>query len=169
MQNIEFKAELRDRVLAEYLLAKTGAVRVAGLEQTDTYFRIADGRLKRRQSASEPTEWIYYNRDVSSTPKLSQFAIYSEKEALERFGSRPLPVWLIVNKQREIWINGPVRVHLDRVVGLGEFIEIEALVTPKRPIVDCQRAVEALRREMAMTMGEPISCGYADLAARNAA
>jgi adenylate cyclase class IV len=163
MQNIEYKAELRDRELAEAILLRTGGVRVASLEQSDTYYRIADGRLKRRQCVDEPVEWIYYHRPNSSGPKLSQFTIYTEREALERFGAQPIPVWVIVNKQREMWIHGPLRVHLDRVIGLGEFLEIEALVTPKRPELDCCRAVEKLRAILGPVLGEPISAGYADL------
>lgn len=163
MQNIEFKSELRDRELAEAILLRTGGVRVASLEQSDTYFRIPDGRLKRRQCVDEPVEWIFYHRPNSSAPKLSQFTIYTEREAIERFGANPMPVWLIVNKQRDMWIHGPLRVHLDRVIGLGEFLEIEALVTPKRPEANCRRAVEKLRGILSPALGEPISTGYADL------
>lgn len=169
MQNIEFKAELRDRELAEALLLRTGAVRIASLEQTDTYYRVADGFLKRRESEDEPVEWIFYHRSAQTAPKVSKFTIYTEREARERFGTRPLPVWVIINKHRDMWIHGALRIHLDHVVGLGDFIEIEALVTPKRGEDECRKAVNAMRERMQLVMGEPIGCGYADLAARDAA
>lgn len=169
MQNIEFKAELRDRELAEALLIRSGGMHVAELEQSDTYFRIADGRLRRRQNEGEPPEWVFYQREMTATPKLSTFNIYTEREAKERFGDRPIPVWVIVNKRREVWVYGPLRIHVDRVVGLGEFLEIEALVTRTRDKEACRQAVRKLRKLLSITLGEPIAGGYADLAARDAA
>ncbi len=169
LQNVEYKSELRDRELAEALLLRHNGAHVASMEQTDTYYRIADGRLKRRQCDDEPIEWIHYHRTVSAAPKLSQFTIFTDREAKERFGVRPLPVWVIINKQRDMWICGPLRIHFDRVIGLGDFIEIAALVTPKRPEAACRRAVAMLRQRLAPALGEPISGGYADMAAREAA
>ncbi len=169
MQNIEFKAELRDRELAEALLLRNGGVTVTSMEQSDTYYRIADGRLKRRACVDEPIEWIHYHRDVTTGPKRSTFTIYTDREARLRFGAMPLPVWVIVNKQREMWIHGPTRVLFDKVIGLGEFIEIEALITPKRPEEHCRHAVASLVKLLRPVMGEPIAGSYADMAAREAA
>ena len=169
MENVEFKAELRDPDLAEALLARAGGVRVAVMEQSDTYYRVADGRLTRRRCDEEPVEWIYYHRAATGVARLSRFTIYTDREAKERFGALPMPVWLIVNKRRAMWVHGALRVHLDEVVGLGRFLEIESLVTPKRPEDECRRGVLAMRARLAPALGEPISLGYADLAGREAA
>ncbi|MFT3685286.1 MAG: CYTH domain-containing protein [Phycisphaerales bacterium] len=63
MTNIEFKAELRDPELARTLLRKIHATPIDTLEQTDTYFRLSDGRLKKRETKGAPTEYIFYNRE----------------------------------------------------------------------------------------------------------
>jgi adenylate cyclase, class 2 len=36
-------------------------------------------------------------------------------------------VKVVVDKRREIWYDGNVKIHLDRVEGLGTFVEIEAI------------------------------------------
>lgn len=165
MRNVEFKAELRDIELARPICLELGARLVGTLEQTDTYFRIADARLKRRETVGEPTEWIFYQRPDISKPKLSQFMIYSEAEAHERFGISPLPVWLVVKKSRDLLLYGNVRIHLDRVDDLGDFIEMEAMVTKACAEDACRDAIARLRAALAPVLGEPISCGYSDLLA----
>lgn len=168
MRNVEFKAELRDLKLALPICLELGAKIVGTLEQTDTYYRIADARLKKRETVGEPTEWIFYQRPNESKPKLSQFMIYSEAEAQERFGVAPLPLWLVVKKSRELLLYGNVRIHLDRVEGLGDFIEMEAMVTKGCGEAACREAIARLRGALAPVLGEPISCGYSDLLAQAA-
>lgn len=169
VENLELKAELRDPDLAEGLLVRAGALRVARVAQSDTHYRVGDGRLIRRRTQDEPVEWIRYHRPVSAPIRPSRFTIYTDEEARVRFGVRPLPVWMIVNKRRAMWVHDALRVHLDEVVGLGRFIEIEALVTAKRPADVCRSAIGALRDRLAPALGEVLAGGYADLAAREAA
>lgn len=175
MQNVEYKAELRDLSLARTIAASIGALRVDTLRQTDTYFRIPDGKLKKRETLGQPTEWIFYSRPGQSRAKLSTFTIYPEHMARERFGSTDLPVWLIVKKSRDLWTWNGVRIHLDSVEGLGHqrdeqgrptpghFIEFEALVCPERAQAKAHEQVEFLRASFAPAMGEAIAAGYADL------
>lgn len=165
MINVEFKAELRDMDVARAVCLSMGGVRVGTLEQTDTYFRVPDARLKRRECPGEPTEWIFYDREDRALPKLSRFTIYDEDAAVERFGTRPLPIWITVRKVRELWMLGAVRVHLDTVENLGVFLEIEALVTPQQNVARCHELIAALRAKLGPVLGEPLSGGYSDLLA----
>ena len=165
MINVEFKAELREPDLAPAVCAAFGAVHAGTLEQTDTYFRVPDARLKRREIPGEPAEWIFYDRENRALPKLSRFTIYSEAAAQERFGIRPLPIWLTVRKTRELWLKDAIRIHLDTVENLGSFLEIEALVSPKQNVARCHEAIAQLRERFGPLLGEPISCGYSDLLA----
>jgi len=166
MQNIELKCELRDPDLAAPILRKIGAIRVATLQQRDTYFRVPDGRLKKRECPGEPTEWILYQRENLATPRLSRFTIFTEQEAAARFGARPLPVWVVVEKRRDLWVKRAVRVHVDDVAGLGQFLELETMVSPRRDAAVCQEDVAAVRQALGPALGEPISAGYADLLAK---
>lgn len=167
MHNVEMKAELRDVQLARGVLRAIGAAYILTFSQVDTYFRVTSGRLKRRETDGEPVEYISYERTNRAAPKLSHFQILTEEEALERFGQLPLPVWLVVRKQRELWMHGNVRVHLDVVEKLGNFVEFEALVSPSCHVVKCHEAISALRTQLRPAMGELIDCGYSDLLERD--
>jgi adenylate cyclase, class 2 len=165
MRNIEYKAELQDFRLARSIAEALGARHVGTLDQIDTYYRIADGRLKKRETEGEETEWILYHRPDKSGTKLSEFTIYSEEEAIARYGAAPMPVWVIVKKRRELYILENIRIHLDKVDNLGQFLEFEALIRPCHAEPDCEAAIKRLRARFMHALGEPISQSYSDLLA----
>jgi adenylate cyclase class IV len=174
MQNVEFKAELRDLPLARSIARALGAEPKGTLVQTDTYYtllppapgkrrRIRDTRLKKRETVGAPTQWISYDRENTAAPKLSRFKIYTEEEAAEKFGPGPHPVRLVVRKSRELLMFDNVRIHLDTVEGLGTFVEFEAMVSPRHPQAACRATLATLRSALTGAMGEPIAVGYADM------
>ncbi len=163
MKNVEYKAELRDPDLARSILRALRATRILEFGQVDTYFRIPDGRLKRRETDDEPPEWIFYHRPNQSGPKVSDFTILDEEHALERFGREPLPVWVVVRKKRDLWMRGSVRIHLDDVEGLGKFLELESLVSRDMPEDKARALLEELRKALGPVLGEPIDRSYSDL------
>ena len=165
MQNVEFKAELRDIDLARRVCERLGATRLGPVRQVDTYYRVPDGRLKKREADGEATEFIFYHRPDRVRPRLSHFTIFTEADAKKRFGVAPLPVWLVVRKLRDIWLYKNARVHLDEVEDLGSFIEVEALVSPAHHVGRCHAIVQELRALLGPALGEPISRSYADMMA----
>jgi adenylate cyclase class IV len=163
VHNIEFKAELRDLEGARRQCRVLKAQRIGHLRQSDVYFRMPDGRLKRRTAPGEPIEWIYYHRPDRVSPKMSTFTILSEEQALRRWGTGSLRTWLTVTKTRELWMLGPVRIHLDEVDGLGRFIEFEAVVSPEHEVRECHARVQRLRQVFGPVLGEPVAVSYCDL------
>lgn len=163
MQNIEFKAELRNLSAARKQCELLGAERIGELRQNDTYYRLADGRLKRRETLGEPVEWIFYHRPDRVSPRMSNYTILNTEQARRRWGTHSLTPWLTVSKVREAWMLGDVRIHLDEVDGLGTFIEFEALVSRRFDVKMCHEAVKELRKTFAPLLGEPISKSYSDL------
>lgn len=163
MQNIEFKAELRNFDAAARQCALLGARHVADLKQTDTYYKLATGRLKKRETVGRPVEWIVYDRRDVVHPRLSSFTILTEKQARARWGTMTLKPWLTVTKHRELWMLNYVRIQLDTVDRLGTFIEFEAKVSKRHTGGQCRRAVEHLREAFGPVLGEPISKSYCDL------
>lgn len=172
MKNVEFKAELRDPQIARAAARSLGAHLVATLEQTDTYYRTFSGRLKKRETLNggeaDPVEYIHYERDNRTRPKISAFRIMTEDEFRERFGAAPLPEWVVVRKTRTVYIKEHARIHLDEVEGLGWFIEFEVLVSKNNNLARAHETVADLRAAFAPTLGEPISVGYSDLLADQA-
>ena len=96
--------------------------------QVDTYFGVPNGRLKLRRGNIENT-LIAYGRPNISGPKLSNVSLYKplETEQLYTVLTKALPVLVEVDKSREIYFVDNVKFHIDEVVGLGSFMEIEAI------------------------------------------
>ncbi|MGP1272569.1 MAG: class IV adenylate cyclase [Phycisphaerales bacterium] len=167
MHNVEYKAELRDPPLGRAIARRLGATLAAELAQEDTYYRVPSGRLKRREIVStdgtREIEYIFYDRPDLTTPRLSHYVIYDEPTARERFGTRSLPIDIVVTKRREVFLTGPVRIHLDEVRSLGSFLEFEAVVSRDHPVRRCHELVADLREAFRPATGEPIAVGYADL------
>lgn len=169
MQNVEFKAELRDLALAKTLCRQIKAAWVATLVQQDTYFKLADGRLKKREcwieGVAQPVEWIFYHRTDRAAARLSQFTIYSQAQAEARFGTTPLPVWVVVRKTRDVWMHTGVRIHLDQVEHLGTFFELEALISQRQDARACHEQVQLIRQALGPVLGEMLSHSYSDMIA----
>jgi len=165
MQNVDFKCELRDPELARVILKRRGAMFVGAADHRDTYYRIPDGRLKKREADREPVEWIVYHRTDRPQPSISRFIIYSSDQLRERYGDRDLPEWLAFTKRREIWLMNGLRVHLDHLSELGWFCEIDALVSKTRHVVKCHEAIADIRQTLAPSLGGMIATSYADLIA----
>lgn len=166
MQNIEFKAELRDHDVARAQCLALGATPEGVREQIDTYYRMPDGRLKRRESPGRMPMYIAYHRDNRPTTKVSEYSIYTEEQANTRWGMLSLRPWVTVVKTREAYLLDNVRIHLDQIQDLGVFIEFEAIVSRKNPRKRCTEQVNELREIFADVLGEPIGDSYSDLIAR---
>lgn len=167
MQNIEYKAELRDLEAARVQCKVIDAHFIGVLEQTDTYYRLTDGRLKRRDAPREPTFWIYYHRPDRVSPRMSNYTILSDEQARARWGTQSLTKWLVVEKTRELWMLRNVRIHLDTVKDLGNFVEFEAIVGKRFDVKACHRAIDRLRNSFEPILGEPIAVSYSDLVAQS--
>ncbi len=164
--NIEFKAELRDPEAARRQCSLLGAECLGTVRQTDVYFNMPEGRLKRREAPGEPIEWIFYQRRDIVRPRMSEYFILNEAQAKRRWGTANLREWVRVTKTRELWMLDNVRIHLDQVDGLGWFIELEAVVSKKIDTKACHKAIARLREAFGPAMGEPVAPSYSDLVAQ---
>lgn len=175
MKNIEYKAELRDPDLARAIARQIDASLVVRVQQTDTYFNVATGRVKKRESVvigpamatPEPVEYIVYDRPNRIEPRASDFSLLTEAEMKVRFGLKRLPVWLTVSKIRELWMWRSVRIHLDKVDHLGWFFEIESLVGTPDDEDHARLLADQIRITFAPALGEPVAGSYSDLLAQH--
>ena len=125
--NIEIKAICKDpEFIRKYLKSKQAELKGTD-HQTDTYFNVANGRLKLREGNIE-NNLIFYERSDQSGPKSSHFHLVNIPDAkeLKAVLSKALGIKIVVEKKREIWFIGNVKFHIDEVPGLGSFVEIEA-------------------------------------------
>jgi predicted adenylyl cyclase CyaB len=70
-------------------------------------------------------------------------------------------VSVCVRKQREVWLYQNARIHVDRVSGLGPFVEIEVVVT--KGMRQAQRVMARLRATLGIEPARVIGHSYADL------
>jgi predicted adenylyl cyclase CyaB len=129
-RNIEIKARIAG-VAALFpraaALADTGPVEIL---QEDTFFRCEAGRLKLRMFSEDSGELIFYRRADRQGPRES-FYLRSPTTAPRILReSLTLAYGEVgrVRKQRTLFLSGRTRIHLDRVEGLGEFLELEVVM-----------------------------------------
>lgn len=163
MHNVEFKAELRDLSLAETICRAMGATRAGALDQTDTYFKVPSGRLKRREQTGHEAEYIFYDRADKAEARLSHYVIYDEVSARQRFACETLPVLVVVRKRRVVYLIEQVRIHLDVVEHLGTFLELEAVVSRAHNVRACHEKAMQIKGKLLPTLGEMLSTSYADM------
>lgn len=127
--NLELKARCPDLARAR---ERAGAVATGWLgvdEQTDTYFATRAGRLKLRESSLSGAQLVPYFRPDERGARRSDYQVIAIEDGLglARMLGAMLGVQRVVRKRREIALFENVRIHLDRVDGLGDFVELEAV------------------------------------------
>lgn len=126
--NHEFKAVCADPAGIRALLEERNAEYVGRDMQVDTYFHCANGRLKLREGNIEHA-LIHYQREDHAGSKTSHVQLYrpDRDPALKEILSAALGVRTVVAKQRDIYFEDNVKIHIDHVEGLGDFVEVEAV------------------------------------------
>ena len=126
--NIEIKARTTDQEKIREILKSNNAEFKGVDHQVDTYFKVGSGRLKLREGNIE-NHLIHYERENKSGPKRSSVLLYkySHDQNLKEILTTSLGILAVVDKKREIYFIDNVKFHLDNVVGLGTFVEIEAI------------------------------------------
>jgi predicted adenylyl cyclase CyaB len=130
-RNIEIKARV-DNIEAIAVVAASLANTVpVEIYQDDTFFQCKTGRLKLRAFSENQGELIFYNRPDHAGPK-ECFYVRSQtteptslREALSLAYSQAGRV----RKKRMLYLIGKTRIHLDRVEGLGDFLELEVVLS----------------------------------------
>jgi predicted adenylyl cyclase CyaB len=175
MRNLEIKIQLTDERLAELERRVRGAgLPVSVLTQVDTYFAAREGRLKLREirtdTGERSDELISYHRPNHDGPRWSRYerlALAPEAgDGLKRILTDALGVRSEVQKRRLVAIRGRSRIHLDRVEGLGCFLEIETVAAGDDDAgIDQELRATVEWLGVDLTAVEPVRGSYADLQA----
>jgi adenylate cyclase class 2 len=166
--NLEIKAHCADLAEARRRAAAIATEHLGVDHQVDTYFITSRGRLKLRESSLSGGQLVPYLRPDQEGPKRSDYRVIPVEDAasLKRLLSEILGLHRIVDKEREIFLFENVRIHLDRVKGLGTFVELEA-VFDGSPAAEAeqQRKVDWLMKELRIAPGELLATSYEALVA----
>lgn len=170
-RNIEIKARI-EKVEALLPRAQGLAGRPAELiEQDDTFFRVPHGRLKLRQFADGRGELIHYQRPDAVDAKASDYVRVPvpDPAAMREALTRACGLRGRVRKQRWLLLVGQTRVHLDRVEGLGDFMELEVVLREGQTDAAGVAVADALMRQLGLEGAERLAGAYLDLLAARGA
>jgi homotetrameric cytidine deaminase len=164
-RNVELKARdphperTLDRALA------LGAEDRGELRQRDTYFAAEHGRLKLREQEPGGAELIAYERPDAAEARESRYRIspVTDPAATVEALDAALGTVVVVDKRRRLLLWEGVRIHLDRVGGLGDFVELEGVAAADSDLAREGALVARLRAELGIADDALEPRGYADL------
>jgi len=165
MRNVELKAVRKNLAADRARCRKLGAEFAGRLTQRDTYFKVERGRLKLREQRPGEAQLIAYLRPDESRARICDYRLVSAPQpaALRAALASCLGVVAEVRKIRELYLYRGVRIHLDRVRGLGSFIEFEAVVTPGRTARWGRRMIRELSEAFEIDADDTVPDSYVDL------
>jgi predicted adenylyl cyclase CyaB len=164
-RNVEIKARITS---VEALLPRVKAVADQGpfdIRQDDTYFACITGRLKLRVFSKGEGELIYYRRADQQGPKESFYlrSPTTAPEVLRESLTLAYGRTGHVEKHRTLFLAGRTRIHLDRVSGLGHFLELEVVLEENEPFEAGVREADELLGSLGVERSQLIEGGYVDL------
>lgn len=168
-RNVEIKAKISESL--EPLLSRVAAIAdhdPTEIFQDDTFFTCPNGRLKLRTFSVTEGELIFYQRPDGTAPNESQYAITetavpdSLREVLKlAYGDAGR-----VRKVRTLFLVGRTRVHIDRVEGLGNFLELEVVLAEGEPVESGVAVANELLEKLGLSSQQLVAEAYVDLLAK---
>lgn len=135
------------------------------LIQRDTYFEAARGRLKLREEEGVDAHLIAYERPDLPGQKESRYRIVrvDNPAEMQEALSAALGVSVVVSKRRRLFVLADTRIHLDRVDGLGNFIEFEGVVSGEDDPGRFAPLLADLRQSFGIEEDDLLPVSYSDL------
>lgn len=164
-RNIEIKARLDSIDQLEPLVQQIADGPPTEIVQDDTFFSCPNGRLKLRAFSETDGELIFYQRPDTADPKESFYVISrtAAPDTLREALSLAYGASGRVRKHRTLFMVGRTRVHLDRVEGLGEFLELEVVLSKDEPTESGVRVAHELLSRLGVSPRQLVEGAYVDL------
>jgi len=163
-RNVEVKAKVGD--IEGLILKAKNLCKCDGtiIEQDDTFFKTETGRLKLRIFKDGNGELIFYNRPDVEGPKVSDFSksSTSDPQSLKQVLSSALGSVGSVQKTRTLFMYGQTRVHIDKVVNLGNFMELEVMLKDDQTLEEGTIIAEEILGLLGIPKSDLISGAYMD-------
>lgn len=167
-RNIEIKARVPDLEAVEARARPIATVGPQEIFQDDTFFPCERGRLKLRDFGDGTGQLIHYSRADEAGPKVSDYVVGATQEpgALREALERAYGILGRVVKRRRLYLVDRTRLHLDKVEGLGSFVELEVILGDD----ETAEAGEAVARGLMVALGiseeQLVTGAYLDLLER---
>ena len=167
MRNLEAKFRIVDVRQARAQAEAIGFALRATLVQRDTFFAVAQGKLKMREEVAGAA-LIHYRRIHEGALEVSNYEIVSvpAPAPLHAMLTSALGVIAEIRKMRTLLMRRNLRLHLDRVDSLGSFGEIEAVVAGDETPEIYRAEVDGILAALEIRPGDLISESYFELIRR---
>ena len=166
-RNIEIKARIGriEELLPRARALADGDVQV--IDQDDSFFVVPRGRLKLREFADGSAELIHYHRPDTGDAKASDYVRVPvpDAAALREALARGCGLAGRVRKRRWLLLVGQTRIHLDRVEGLGDFMELEVVLKDDQADEAGVVIAQALMQDLGLSDAPRLAGAYLDLLA----
>lgn len=164
-RNVEIKARIGS---VEALVPLAAAIATHGperIDQDDTFFPCPNGRLKLRAFSPQRGELIFYARPDQAGPKESFYILSptASPDTLRDALTAAHGTGGRVRKVRTLFLVGRTRVHLDRVEGLGDFLELEVVLDDGEAVAAGVAEAHALMARLGVAPDALIEGAYVDL------
>ncbi len=168
-RNIEIKAKASDFARQRQLAAKLSDHERVTLVQEDTFFQVPEGRLKLREFPDSRAMLIFYRRSNTQGPKMSDYHISETDDAagLKLVLQKAYGVRQVVKKVRSLYMVGRTRVHFDEVERLGEYIELEVVLSEGESLEHGEAEARSLMQKLQIQQNELVDVAYVDLLEQN--
>lgn len=142
-----------------------GAEDRGAVTQKDTYFEVRQGRLKLREESGAAAHLIAYERPNLNGQKESSYQLVEVREPAELQSTLAdvLGIGAVVRKTRRLFIFEGVRIHLDHVDGLGNFIEFEGVAGEDGDLGGFAELLASLQKSFGIRDADVLSGSYSDL------
>ena len=161
-KNFEIKCRIRNLSEIKKILVSDRSYKYSIEKQKDIYYKVKSGRLKLRIINEKNSDLIYYNRKEKNRERVSNFVISStiNFKELNFIMTEQFEVMVIVNKKREIFVKDNIRIHLDTVNKLGNFLEIEIMF---KDLNKAKKMMSELKDMLNLNTKDFIKSSYSDL------
>jgi adenylate cyclase, class 2 len=159
--NLEIKVALKSLAHAESLLRKLKIKKAKTLIQKDVYYINKNGLLKLRVEG-DSNVLIRYKRDEKGKNRWSNYELLTlTGKNPEKYLKNIFDIEAVVQKNRDLYLYKNTRIHLDKVKGLGCFLELETLLMDDKE--DAKKRFDFLVKELELDTVNQIRKSYRDI------
>lgn len=165
MDNIEVKIRCCDLDAVRSAAERLGACHSGLLRQKDTFFEAHEGRLKLRRCEGARPVLIAYRREDAAEARRSTYHLLEltdvQADSLESLLGLVARPCAVVEKERDLYLWRNVRIHLDCVAGLGDFVELE--IVGETDVARGREVAARLMGELGLRDEDRVAVAYVDM------
>lgn len=167
---VEIKARCPKLDEARRVALEIGAMFDGKGRHKDTYFDAPRGYFKLRESETDLDRLVYYDRERSRQPKLSEWYTVSLDDPAESLAlfSAALTVRGVVEVSRETFVRQNVRIQFDRVRPNVPFLVLRYDLGPGETPEEAEKELRTFVESFPITPDDWIAESYCEIAARSA-